>query len=165
MLLLLLISRKLILNISTEIDVLILDYNKVKMTTPDIMKAALLGAQFSADFFESDEETTNATNSIMLEHDYAKEEWINDANSNRSISNLNDSSEAFINTTFSTEESLNNSGEILIEEGVGFNTSASAETMEQTHEDRGNYDETATLDQQGGKLVISLIKGKCLQVP
>ena len=81
-----------------------------------------------------DVETTNATNSILLEHDYGKKSMLKDANDNGSIANLNSnviiSSDSFINTTFSTEESFKDSGGvILVQESVGI--VEESETQEQ----------------------------------
>lgn len=95
-----------------------------------------------------DVETTNATNSILLEHDYGKKSMLKDANDNGSIANLNSnviiSSDSFINTTFSTEESFKDSGgAILVQESVGI--VEESDTQEQEEESSIDLDNTAPL--------------------
>ena len=98
-----------------------------------------------------DVETMNATNSILLEHDYGKKSMLKDANHNRSISNLNSNviigSDSFINTTFSTEESFKDSGgAILVQESVGI--VEESDTQEQVEESSNDLDNTAPLSDE-----------------
>ena len=102
-----------------------------------------------------DLETMNATNSILLEHDYGKKSMLKDANHNRSIANLNSnviiSSDSFVNTTFSTEESFNinikdSGGAILVQESVGI--VEESDSQEQVDESSNDQDNTAPLSDE-----------------
>lgn len=98
-----------------------------------------------------DVETMNATNSILLEHDYGKKSMLKDANHNRSIANLNSnviiSSDSFINTTFSTEESIkDSSAAILVQESVGI--VEETDTQDQVEESSNDLDDTAPLSDE-----------------